>query len=54
MVRVLADERRAEAGPREIAFDGTDERGRSLATGIYFYRIEATEDVLTGRIAIAK
>jgi hypothetical protein len=54
MVRVLADEGHAEAGPREIAFDGMDDRGRTLATGVYFYRIEAAGDVLTGRIAIAK
>lgn len=54
MVRVLADEGRAEAGPREIAFDGMSDRGVPLATGIYFYRIEAAGDVITGRIAIAK
>ncbi len=54
MVRVIAEEGRASAGPREIAFDGTNDRGVSLATGVYFYRIESAGDVITGRIAIAK
>jgi hypothetical protein len=54
MVRVLADDPRVEAGPREIAFDGKNDRGVPLATGIYFYRIESAGDVFQGRVAIAK
>lgn len=54
MVRVLADEARAEQGSRTIVLDGRDEQGRPLATGVYFYRVESSGDVLTGRIAIRK
>ena len=54
LVRVLADDRQAEAGPREIAFDGMNDRGARLATGIYFYRIESAGSVVNGRIVIAK
>lgn len=54
VVRVLADEPRAAAGIREIAIDGRDMRGRPLATGIYFYRIESAGEVLTGQVAILK
>jgi hypothetical protein len=54
MVRVIADESHAEAGHREIAFDGVDSRGVALATGIYFFRIESAGRVIKGRIAVAK
>ena len=54
MVRVLADEARAEPGARAIVLDGRDEQGHPLATGVYFYRVESSGDVLTGRIAIVK
>ena len=54
MVRVIADESHAEAGHREIAFDGVDSRGVALATGIYFFRIESAGSVIKGRVAIAK
>lgn len=41
-------------GDHAVTIDGRDGRGRSLATGIYFYRIESTEGRETGRLAIIK
>jgi len=54
MIRVIADEGYADAGDREVAFDGVDGRGVALATGIYFVRIESAGSLITSRIAIAK
>ena len=52
-VRVLMD-RRVEAGMVTIPFDGRDALGSTLASGIYFYRIEGSGVGRTGRITILK
>jgi hypothetical protein len=39
-VRTLADESRA-SGYRSFEWDGTNDKGESVASGIYFYRMEA-------------
>jgi len=39
-VRTLAREAR-EAGPNEVAWDGTDDRGRALPSGVYWARLVA-------------
>jgi hypothetical protein len=39
-VRTLVDEE-LQAGYKQVAWDGTDEVGKSVATGIYFYRLRA-------------
>jgi hypothetical protein len=39
LVRVLLD-RDIDAGCKEIRWDGRDSRGRSAASGIYFYRLD--------------
>lgn len=45
----------AVAAPmRELRLDGRDSRGRPLAAGVYFYRIEAPEGTATGRFVIAR
>jgi flagellar hook assembly protein FlgD len=41
-VRTLVDEYQT-AGYKTVHWDGTDEAGRQLASGIYFYRIQAGE-----------
>jgi hypothetical protein len=38
LVRMLLD-REIDAGSREIVWDGTDSKGRAIASGIYFYRL---------------
>lgn len=40
LVRTLAD-RDYPAGTHSLTWDGTDDRGRNLASGAYFYRLEA-------------
>jgi len=42
LVRILIDEVR-EAGAYEVLWDGTNNEGRSTASGIYFCRMEATD-----------
>jgi len=41
-VRTLVDAQK-EAGSYRVCWDGTDDRGKSVASGIYFYRIKAGE-----------
>jgi flagellar hook assembly protein FlgD len=41
-VRTLLDEHQA-AGHKTIHWDGTDEKGSKVASGIYFYKIQAGE-----------
>jgi len=38
-LRILADEIQ-EAGCREVVWDGTDDAGKAVSSGIYFYRLE--------------
>ncbi len=40
IVRTLID-RSMPAGRHRVTWDGTDERGRTVATGVYYYRIAA-------------
>lgn len=54
LVRTLMDEGRAAAGAHQVAVDGVDGRGDRLATGVYFYRIEAAGAVSSGRFTILK
>jgi hypothetical protein len=42
------------AGHHEVRIDGRDEGGRTLATGIYFYRVELVEGSAVGRFTILK
>jgi hypothetical protein len=42
------------AGPHERRWDGTDQRGRSVASGIYFQRVAATGFVQTGKLVLLK
>jgi aminopeptidase N len=49
----LADET-MEAGKHELAWDGADSRGREVASGIYYYRLVADEDVLTRKMVVLK
>jgi hypothetical protein len=53
LVRTLVDAD-LPVGPVTVPFDGRDARGRDLAAGIYFYRIESSDGREVGRIAILK
>lgn len=53
-VRDLVSQRAVAAGSGEAAWDGRDDRGRSLAAGTYYYRLEAGRYRATGSIALAR
>ena len=42
------------AGPHQLPIDGRTDRGRQMASGIYFYRIETAEGAMAGRFAMVK
>ncbi len=45
---------RQGAGWRTIAFDGRDDRGQQLASGVYFYRVRAAGTTVTNKMVIAR
>lgn len=42
------------AGWREVTFNGRDDAGRSLASGVYFYRVQAAGATLTRKMVITR
>lgn len=53
-VRTLVETKDAPAGAQRIAIDGRTDSGSALASGIYFFRIEAAEGSTRGRVTILK
>ena len=53
LVRTLVDEEQ-EAGLRSVTWDGTDESGRSVASGVYLYRVDAGERSAKRRMVLLK
>jgi hypothetical protein len=54
LVKTLLDEQAAAVGARRITVDGRDRTGASMASGVYFYRIESQGGVVTGPFAVLK
>lgn len=52
-VRSLAD-RMLPAGEHHITWDGKNDRGRELASGAYFYRLEADREVLAKKLILLR
>jgi hypothetical protein len=52
-VKVLVDEHQS-AGHKAVFWDGKDERGVEVASGIYFYKIQAGEFVQTKKMLLLK
>jgi flagellar hook assembly protein FlgD len=52
-VRALLDGQRA-AGLHQAAWDGRDDAGRAVASGVYFYRLQAAGRVETRRMLLLK
>ncbi len=46
--------RGAAAGWQSVAFDGRDDAGRPLASGVYFYRVHANGTTVTNKMVIAR
>jgi flagellar hook assembly protein FlgD len=45
---------RQEAGPKTVSWDGKDEKGKDLASGIYFYQLKVGEVTQTKRMVLLK
>jgi len=54
LVRRLLDRQNVGPGIHEVGIDGRGRRGETLASGVYLYRVETTEGMLTGRVVILK
>ncbi|MGD9402787.1 MAG: choice-of-anchor D domain-containing protein [bacterium] len=52
-VRTLVDGRRA-AGEHFASWDGCDQEGREAAAGVYFARLRAGDDSITGKLLLLK
>jgi len=52
-VRALAGDNR-DAGRQEIAWDGKDDTGRALASGIYLVRLVADGESRVTRVAVTR
>jgi len=53
-VRTLADDMRFTAGRHTLHWDGCDDSGEAVASGVYFYRIKAGGEKLTGRVVLLR
>jgi hypothetical protein len=53
LVRVLVDQRQAP-GSYQVAWDGKDEDGHEVASGIYFYRLECDQYVETKKMVLLR
>jgi VCBS repeat protein/flagellar hook capping protein FlgD len=54
LVKTLCDSREAGPGLHRFMFDGTTDGGRRLASGAYFFKIEALEGTKTGRLVLLR
>ena len=53
LVRTLLDEARP-AGPTAVIWDGTDGRGRAVASGVYFYEARTGDRVHINKLALVR
>jgi hypothetical protein len=53
-VRTVAPRAWMSAGEHRLGIDGRDDAGRSLASGVYFYRVRTSREELGGRFVVAK
>jgi hypothetical protein len=53
LVRTLVDQTQG-AGTYNVNWDGTDDRGRQIGSGVYFYRIQAGDFVSTRKMVVLK
>jgi hypothetical protein len=54
LVRTLVDGRHDSAGRFEARWDGTDDAGRHVATGVYLYRLETAGEQITKKMVLLK
>ena len=54
MDSTLVDEAWMPVGRQRVTWDGTDETGRALSSGVYFYRLEAGSYAVSQRIVLLR
>ena len=54
VVRSLLDEPRHAAGTRSARWDGRDDDGASVGSGVYFYELVIGKSRYTGKIAVIR
>jgi hypothetical protein len=54
LVRTLIDQPMVPAGDHSVVIDGRNQSGARLASGIYFYQVEAQEGTVRGRMTVLK
>jgi len=54
LVCVLVDSERLSPGERTCVWNGRDERGGAVASGVYFVRVELPDDVVTRRAVLIR
>jgi hypothetical protein len=54
LVRILVPGALTSAGSHTVAWDGTNTRGRSVASGVYHYRLEAGDEVETNTMLLVR
>jgi hypothetical protein len=54
LVRTLVQGETVPSGRHEVVWNGQDETGRSVGSGIYFYRLEAGDFAATRRMSLVK
>ena len=52
-VRTLVDQNQP-AGVHQVIWDGTDDHGRPVASGVYFYRLSVADRIRTRRLALVR
>ena len=53
LVRALVDDTR-DSGSHSVVWNGTDDNGRPVASGVYLYRLETANQTLTRRMVMIK
>jgi len=53
LVRTLVKESQ-EAGNKQVRWDGTDDAGRALGSGVYFLRLMVDQQQFTGKMVLMK
>jgi hypothetical protein len=53
-LRTLEHGATRKAGPHAVRWDGKDDAGREVASGVYFYRLEAAGEVVTRKMVLMR
>ncbi|MFO7654798.1 MAG: FlgD immunoglobulin-like domain containing protein [Candidatus Krumholzibacteriia bacterium] len=54
LVRTLLDEARYDAGTHPVVWEGTNENGGKVASGVYFYEVRANGQTVINKMALVK